>query len=104
MMTGLWFPSAQEKQAGAADHGAERSKTPQGMAPPAAAAPRSQQQAQQMLALPSWEDIVAFLRNDAMRHFRIDIQTDSTIALQDAEDQGDYAEDDEARHELFAAI
>lgn len=47
--------------------------------------------AQAVLAQPCWEDILAFLRNDAMRRFKIDVQTDSTIALQQTDDQAEYA-------------
>lgn len=102
MITGLWFPSAQEKEIvqqtiAAAQMRAQMQppqpqvpgQPPQQQAP--AVPPAVAQQAQQLMALPTWDDIVAILRNDCLRHFRIDIQTDSTIALQDTEDQGDYA-------------
>jgi hypothetical protein len=49
------------------------------------------QKAQGVLGQPCWEDIVAFLRNDAMRRFKVDVQTDSTIALQQADDQSELA-------------
>jgi hypothetical protein len=37
-----------------------------------------------MLAQPSWEEVIYMMRNKAMRNFRIDIETDSTIII----DQG----------------
>src|SRR5690606_5135252 len=33
----------------------------------------------EMLAQPTWEDVIALLRNDALRSWRIDVETDSTI-------------------------
>jgi hypothetical protein len=35
--------------------------------------------AQQMMSLPSWDEVAGLLRSDAQREFRIDIETDSTI-------------------------
>ncbi len=39
----------------------------------------TQDQMDQMLEDPSWEDVEALIRNQALRCFRIDIETDSTI-------------------------
>jgi hypothetical protein len=48
-------------------------------------------------AQPTWEEIVQVLRNDKLRGFKIDIETDSTVAPDaQAEQQG--------RTELLAAI
>lgn len=33
----------------------------------------------EMLAQPTWEDVIGLLRNDALRSWRIDVETDSTI-------------------------
>lgn len=33
-----------------------------------------------LMALPTWEDIMQVMRNDAVRHFRVDVETDSTVA------------------------
>jgi hypothetical protein len=128
MMTGLWFPTAQEKQYVQATMQQYQQRAqmaqqqpqgpppgpPQPGQPPQAPAPQQppppqippevQQQAQQMLSLPTWEDIVGFLRNDSTRHFRVDIQTDSTIALQDSEDQADYAKMIAGVTQLFTAL
>lgn len=38
-----------------------------------------------MLSRPSWEDVDALLKNDAMRCFRIEIETDSTVEPNDTE-------------------
>lgn len=42
---------------------------------------------QEILDGPTWEDVEALMRDNAMRQFRIDIETDSTIEPDDAEDQ-----------------
>jgi hypothetical protein len=41
--------------------------------------PEPDPQVMDLLKQPSWEDVKALLSNDAMRSFRIDIETDSTI-------------------------
>lgn len=44
------------------------------------------QEVQDLMELPTWEDVEKLIRNDTMRCFRIDIETDSTIKTdQDAE-------------------
>jgi hypothetical protein len=35
---------------------------------------------QKMLALPSWDDVMGVMRSDSMRSYRIDVETDSTVA------------------------
>jgi hypothetical protein len=42
--------------------------------------PEVQQQAQQQLAIPSWDEVIACMQDDMQRKFRIDIETDSTVA------------------------
>jgi len=37
-------------------------------------------QAQQVLSQPTWTDVVNLMRSDAMRQYRVDIETDSTVA------------------------
>lgn len=37
------------------------------------------QKIEQILNLPSWEDVMGLLRSDTMRQYRIDIETDSTV-------------------------
>lgn len=50
------------------------------------------QQAQAMLAIPSWEDVVDFLRNDKLRNYIIDIETNSTVDIEATEDKEELAE------------
>lgn len=68
MMTGIDLPTAQMKQQ--AQMVAQQAAQMQQEPPPELA---------QMLALPSWDDVMGVLRSDAMRGYRIDIETDSTI-------------------------
>lgn len=58
---------------------------PTGMAPGAAPVSAKSQPA-------TWADVMALLRNDAMRSFAIDIETDSTIAVDDEEEKKSVSE------------
>jgi len=49
-------------------------------------------EAQAQLAQPSWEDIMAVLRDRFQRTFRIDIETNSTVDLEATEDKESIAE------------
>lgn len=53
-MTGLQFPTMEQKQMAA--------------------------QSGQQISVPSWDEIIAVLRDDKMRTFKVDIETDSTVA------------------------
>lgn len=69
-MTGLQFPTAQQKQeAQLMVQGVQQSGQQQ--VPP---------QVQEMLSLPTWEDIIQVMRSDPQREYRVDIETDSTVA------------------------
>lgn len=48
--------------------------------------------AQQLLQLPSMEELCALLRDDIQRSYRIDIETNSTVDLEATEDKQDMAE------------
>jgi len=65
LMTGIQLPSAQEKQ-------------------------MMEMQGQQ-LPVPSWEEAIQVMQDDSLRSFRIDIETDSTVQAQIAEDQQAFA-------------
>ncbi len=54
--------------------------------------PEAQAQVQEQLAQPSWEEVLALLRDDLQRNFRIDIETNSTIDAEATEDKQDIAE------------
>lgn len=49
------------------------------------------------LAKPTWEQVVALLRNEKLRGFRVDIETDSTV-------QPDSSEEQKNRVELLTAV
>jgi hypothetical protein len=57
-------------------------------APPPLPPNTTQDQLEQMLQDPSWEDVEALIRNKALRCFRIDIETDSIIK---ADEEGEKA-------------
>lgn len=50
------------------------------------------QQAQQVLQQPKWPEVLELLKNDMHRAYRIDIETNSTIAPEAVEDQKNMAE------------
>ena len=71
-MTDLKFPTAQQKQAAQAQAQLmAQAAQQQGQPPPPPPA---------MVQVPTWEDIQAMLRSPGMRQFRVDVETDSTIA------------------------
>lgn len=80
-MTGLPYPSQQMKQA--AQMTMQQSQMMQQPPPP---------QAAQIAQQPAWEEVLAVLRDDTMRQYRIDIETNSTIDLEATEDQKNIGE------------
>jgi hypothetical protein len=71
-------------------------------APPQAMTPASGQATlspdkMKLLELPTWEEIEGLLKNPVLREFRLDIETDSTIRMDDEVEQ-------KARIELIAAV
>lgn len=74
MMTGINFPSEQEKQAAKAQL---QQMQQQGQA--TGQAPQIPPQVQDMLAQPSREEIQKVLKDDTTRAYRIDVESDSTI-------------------------
>jgi hypothetical protein len=85
-MTGLQFPRAQDKQVLQLRMQAiqQRLQAPQAPGqPPAPPPPEVMQQmaqAQHVMSLPTWEDIKAVISNDMQREYRVDVETDSTVA------------------------
>lgn len=49
-------------------------------------------QFQQMMTDPTWEEVAALIKNDALRCFRIDIETDSTIKQDEQQEKADRVE------------
>jgi hypothetical protein len=80
-MTGLPFPTAQAQQAAQGQIAIARAM--QQPPPPAAL---------QTLAQPPWEQVLATLRDNTQRQYRIDIETNSTVDLEATEDQKNIAD------------
>lgn len=77
-MTGIQLPSAEEKQL--LEQKLAMSQQPGLMGQPAN--PQAQgetEQIKEILSLPSWEEVMALLKSDTLRQYRIDIETDSTV-------------------------
>lgn len=94
-MTGLKFPTAQEKQlmqlqlqgmqqqaqAAPQQQQGQPGQPQQGQPQPQPQqSPQALQQLQDALSMPSWEDIMSVLRSDIQREYRVDVETDSTVA------------------------
>lgn len=80
-MTGLPIPTGDQKA--------------QAMSQAQQLAAMGQQPPQQLLPIlqgPSWDDILALLKNDLQRSYRIDIETNSTIDAEATEDKKDIGE------------
>lgn len=75
-MTNVQLPDQQAKAQ--AQMAVQQAQVQQGPLPPEAQ--QKVDEAQKVLAQPAWEDITQLLRSDAMRQYRVDIETDSTVA------------------------
>jgi hypothetical protein len=78
MQSGVQLPTAQQKQQFQMQQQAQQKQAQ--MAQP----PQVDPAQAKFFAQPAWEDVVKLLRNDKLRGFKIDIETDSTV-LQDQE-------------------
>jgi len=85
-MTGLPFTTQEQKAQATAQ---AQMAVSMGQQPPP--------QVAQTLQQPTWEDVLAVLRDDTQRQYRIDIETNSTVDLEATEDQKQMSE-------MFAAI
>jgi hypothetical protein len=57
----------------------------------------------ELLEQPSWEDVDALLKNEPMRQFRIDIETDSTVEPDESQAKQDFVEGSQAVVQLLQA-
>ncbi len=94
-MTGLQFPTAQQKQQAQAvlqqiqmQAQAQPQMPGQPPAPPQAPPPQIAAAAQ----LPSWDEIMGLLTNDLQRNYRIDVETNSTVDAEATEDKANMGE------------
>lgn len=86
IMTGVQLPTAQQKMA--AQQSAQMYQVQQQPVP---------EEVQKVLSLPTWEDALRIMREDGPREYRIDVETDSTVA-------GDQAQDQKNMTELLGAV
>jgi hypothetical protein len=86
VMTGLSYPTQEEKQAAQIQLQMLQQPPMPGM-PPQQSNEQEVQRLQGILAKPSWEDIEQVLRSDITREYRIDIETDSTMAADQQAEQ-----------------
>lgn len=80
-MTGLSFPREMQKQS--AQAALQQFAVAQQPPPP---------ELMELLRQPSWEELLGLLRQDTLRSYRIDIETNSTVDLEATEDKEDMAE------------
>ena len=71
LMTDLKFPTAAQKMQLQMQMALAAQSQPPGAPPPPQAA---------LLQVPAWEDILQVMRSPSMRQFRVDVETDSTVA------------------------
>ncbi|MEF0939623.1 hypothetical protein [Rhizobium sp. BR 362] len=90
VMSGIQLPTMQQKQMAQfqMQQAQQMAARAQQMGQPAPQAPQPPPQLAQMMQQPTIDEVVQLLRNESMRGFRIDIETDSTIEPdEDAEKQ-----------------
>lgn len=95
-MTGVQLPMQADKEAARAQVQMLQQQAAL-MAMSGQPAPPIPPELEQILSTPSWEEVKALLEDDAMRQFRIDVETDSTI-------EPDEAEEKAATTELLTAL
>jgi hypothetical protein len=82
LMTGIQLPSEMDKQ----QLQSQLAPHPPLQGQPPVAPPQPTPEQQKLLDSPTWEDVMGVIKNDLIRSFRVDIETDSTIA---ADQEGD---------------
>lgn len=91
-MTSISLPTDQDKQQAKVFLEQARQAPPPMEGQPPAVDPAQLQQAQQTMSTPTWADVIAFLQNDLLRNYSIDIETNSTIDAEATEDKEQVAE------------
>lgn len=90
--TGVQLMTAAEKQKiqeALQQHAAQAMPGPDGQpAPP----PQLPPEIQKAMELPTWDEVIGFLRDKVLRQYRIDIETDSTLADDVKQDKAELAE------------
>lgn len=93
-MTGLPYPTEAQKQQvqqqmQAAEMQAAQQAMMTGQQPQP---PQVPPEIQKMLQEPTWEDVIGLLRNNVLLHYKTDIETNSTIDAEAAQDKQDISE------------
>lgn len=90
-MTGLPFLTDEQKKQIATQQQMQQLQA-QAMGPQAQQPPQLPPEVMQAMAAPSWEQIEAVMQNDVTLHYKTDIETNSTIDAEAAQDKQDIAE------------
>lgn len=93
-MTGLQYFTTEEKQkVGAAiQMQQQQAQMPQQSGAPPQPPPPVPPEVQAMMQAPAWEQIVSVMRNEVALHYKVDIETNSTIDAEAAQDKQDISE------------
>jgi hypothetical protein len=93
-MTGLQIPTNEEKAAGQAQVQAMQQQAAMQAQPgaPPAPPPPIPPEVERILSSPTWEDVTALLKDNALRQFRIEVETDSTIEPNETEEKAQTIE------------
>jgi len=104
-MTGLPFTTQAQKQQAQQLLQAAAQQPPQ-PGPNGQPAPQDPAiaQAQQVMQTPDWEAVLALLQNDLARAYRIDIETDSTVQVNEQEDKQNINEAMAAMGEFLKGV
>lgn len=108
-MTGLSFPTAEEKQKAQMilqQLQAQQAQIPPPMPgqPPVPPPPPPDPRMVQAAKSPSWEEIMGLLKDDLQRNYRIDIETNSTVDAEATEDKQDMGELLNAVAQFFSGV
>jgi len=79
LMTNVQYPTAQEKQQAQMQFQQGQQAVQSGQLQMTPELQQKAQEIQELLAKPAQEDVVKLLKNDSIRGFRVDIESDSTI-------------------------
>lgn len=105
--TGLPFPTAEQKQQAKLVLQAMQQQAQQMPQMPGQPPQQTQQPDPQIVKtaqMPSWEEIIAVLKDDLLRSYKIDIETNSTIDVEATEDQKNVADFMNAMGQLMAGL
>lgn len=102
-MTGLDYPTAQEKQMLQMQADQMLSQMPPEQAQQMMQSPEAMQM-QERMALPSWEEIMEMLQNDALRSYKIDIETNSTLDADVSEDKTNMSDFIDSLSQFFLSV